>query len=156
MKGKASYFLICIGLISFTCCSPFENAKYLTDNIRGKYWDLIYHTDTSGIMQEVLVRKSNLPTKTFFFSKVDITRYYIYDSVRVIDMNYISGDKVYSYEYELKRDTLIFDGSQFIILGITRDSLKLQSIKQEKLQYFFVASKFQNRIVLDKLPTSSN
>lgn len=135
--------LVFVAILLFCSCSRDKNYSLLTDNGKGKYWDLIYLSDTGGRSQEVLV--SNESTKVFFFTSDKLIRYKKIDSISIMDLNLISDDKVYSTNYDMNNDTLYFDGKKFNILVLTNDTLKIKSLIYRKQSYYFAVSKYQSK-----------
>ena len=147
--------LILIHILLYSCSSKsghdFNNI--LTNRSNGKYWELIYQTDASGASQPVLVGSDSLPRYSLYFGEGQVIHYFIYNSDSVIDVNKISDDVVYTYDYWIKADTLNISGKSYQVKEITENSLILGWGASGRAIRVYRAGPYSRRVILDSLPS---
>lgn len=148
-----SIYLLFIVCLSFSCGNQNEIKNLLTNNGKGKYWDLIYNSNIDGEPQQVIDQRNQLPKKSIFLAKKGLLiNYYNYDSMHVIELNKITGDILLDNNFELKGDLFRANGRDFHIKKLSSDSLILNAIGNEHIVQKYISSKNQNKNVLDSLP----
>lgn len=151
---KTFSIFLSIFVLMMLCSKKKEQSikDLLSNNKNGKYWDLIYQTDINGIRQQTLQGKDSMPEMSLFFDDKRAVNYYIYDSNRVIDLNMISHDIVYTYNYQIRSDTLKVDGRNFLVENISTDSLVLIGVPNKNIVRKYRGVNASSRMILDSLP----
>jgi hypothetical protein len=148
----------CFIIIIFVSCtsSKQELKDILTNNGEGKYWDLVYQTDTSGNVQEVLKEKNGLAKECiYFFGLEGVSNYYNIDTSKIINMNDVVEDIRYNGNFTITSDTIIFWGKKYKVLNIDTTSIELLDVtyggkSMKKLK----RSKLQNKIICKSIACS--